>query len=700
MKINDTKVGSDMKKILSLFIATMMAASSVATTAFAAEEKPVIKNVIYMIPDGGGFALFDLANGVKEQGGFNEGLYPNSTKVTKGPMNMKDYLVGTERTRSANYAITDSAAGGTALSSGYRTNNKYLGVDPEGVPHATILEAAQLAGKRVGMCTTYEWSNATPASFSSHHISREDRTIISEQIVNQDIDVVLGVGFGSAKWGNIDEAVNRGYTVVNTKKQLENVEPGTRVWGNLSSVAFPFDINLTASQPTLAEMTTAAIRALEGDKDGFFLMVEGSAVDGGGHANNVVQAVSEYLSFDAAFAVALEYAKGRNDTVVIAAPDHDTGGLNLPNADPVGGSVNREAYADAIAEVQAGKNSKKGISWTSDSHTARNCGVWFYGPEGVDILEGLSQVPGDTADKREDAYVIENYQIAPYLCELLGLDLEAASEELFVDVTELGEYDADESTFTFDKYSFDDTELSIKANQSVAMLNGKTVDLNGEVAVYSNGRFYVPRRVLDLRSQPEMDNKEARFTDAATGKVLVKGQVGDAAGSEIVTLLLVKKGSAKVTKEEIGYVAQTRPDGNGNYSFAFTFKGNMDEYELRMMLDGEVVTDTVTAVEVDYSWVDTAVNIYQNDEENVSCEVRLNNYSGVENLTYRLGLIFFDENNNLIDFSVGQDNDVEKAVTVDNHTTQIPEGTASIKAFVWSDFTSLIPLCEYDIVTK
>lgn len=691
-----------MKKIISLLIAIMVITSSVATfpMVVAAEEKPVIKNVIYMIPDGGGFALFDFANGVKENGGFNEGLYPNSTKVTKGPMTMKDYLVGTERTRSASSSITDSAASGTALSSGYRTNNTYVGVDVNGVPHANILEAAQLAGKRVGMCTTYEWTNATPAAFSAHNISRTNYRIMSEQIVNQGIDVVLGVGFGAAKWGTIDEAVNRGYTVVNTKKQLENVQSGTKVWGNLSSVAFPSDINLSATQPTLAEMTEAAIRALEGDKDGFFLMVEGSAVDGGGHSNNIVQAVSEYLSFDAAFEVALEYAKGRNDTVVIAAPDHDTGGLNLPGADGVGGSVDWTKYADAITETQAGKNSKNGITWTSDNHTARNCGVWFYGPEGVDILEGLSSVAGDTADKRADDYVIENYQIAPYLCELLGLELEEATETLFVDVTDLGEYDSDTSTFTFHKYSFDNTELSIKANQAVATLNGKTVDLNGEVAVYSKGRFYVPKRVLDLRTQPELDYKETKITDELTGKVLVKGQVKDATETDFVTLLLVKKGVEKATKDDIGHVAQQRLDVDGNYSFQFSFKGNMDDYELRMMKNGAVITDTITSAEVDYSWVDTAVNIYQYDEQNISCEVKLNNYANVNNLTYQLGLIFYGADNNSIGFSVGDKKDVKSAVTVDHHTVAIPEGTVSVKAFVWSDITTIIPLCEYDLATK
>lgn len=696
------KVGLKMKKIISSFLAVTTVIASAATFPWsvAAQEAPEIKNIIYMIPDGGGFALFDFANGVKEEGGFNEGLYPNSTKVTAGPMYMKDYLVGTERTRSANYAVTDSAASGTALSSGYRTNNKHVGVDPNGVPHANILEASQLAGKRVGLCTTYEWTNATPAAFSAHNVSRENYKIMSEQIVNQGIDVVLGVGFGSAKWGSISEAVDRGYMVVNTKKQLENVESGTKLWGNLSNVAFPDDINLSATQPTLAEMTSAAIRALEGDKDGFFLMVEGSSVDGGGHSNNLLEAVSEYLAFDAAFKVAVEYAKGRNDTIVIAAPDHDTGGLILPNADKVGGSTNYSGYIEAIREVQAGKNSKKGVSWTSTAHTSRDCGVWFYAPEGINPPEGLSTAAGDTADKRAGAYVIENYQIAPYLCQLTGLDLEAATEKLFVDVTDLGTYNTSNDTFTFNKHLFDDTELKIKANQSVATVDGKTVDLNGEVAIYSNERFYVPQSVLDLRSKPEVNNKETKFIDEMSGKVLIKGQVESASETDKVTLLLLKKDNENMSREAIGYVAQTSLDDNGNYCFDFAFKGNVDEYEVRMMLNGETVTDSVTVAEANYSWIDTAVRIYQADDEKISSEVLINNYAEVEGLTYQLCFIFYDSEDKLIGVSPSQKNNIENTVTSDSHSVEIPDGTVTVKAVAWSDFTKMVPLCEYDLVSN
>ena len=690
-----------MKKITSLFLITIIIILSVVTNTFAvvASDAPVIKNIIYMIPDGGGFALHDFANAVKEAGGFAEGKYPNSTKVTASPLFLKDYMVGTETTYSASAKVTDSAAGGTALSSGYKTNNKYVGVDPEGRPHANILEASQLAGKRTGICTTYEWTNATPAAFTAHNISRENYRIMSEQIVNQGLDVVLGVGFGSAKWGTIKEAEDRGYTIMNTKKQLENVQPGTKIWGNLSNTAFPADINLQSYQPTLAEMTAAAIRALEGDEDGFFLMVEGSQVDGGGHNNNILTATSEYISFDAAFKVAVEYAKGRNDTLVIAMPDHDTGGLNLPNADSVGGNVNSADYAVAVAEVQAGKNSTKGLSWTTEGHTARNCPVWFYAPEGINPPEGLSLVPGDTPEKRTN-YVIDNTAITPYVANLVGLDLQAATEELFVDVTDNGTYDAETSTFTFDKFSFEDTLVSITANQSVATVDGKLVDLNGEVAVYSNGRFYVPQRVLDLKKKPEVNTTETKFIDNVSGKVLIKGQVDENTENERATLLLVKKGVAKITKDDIGFVAQTPINTDGSYCFDFVFRGNIDEYELRVMADGTVATDSVTVAKADYSWLDTGVKIYQNDDDTVSGEILINNYADVDGLTYKLCLIFYDISNNIIGVSASETKDIENTVISDTHSATLPEGTESVKAVAWSSYTKMIPLCKFDIASK
>ncbi len=171
--------------------------------------------------------------------------------------------------------------------------------------------------------------NATPAAFSAHDISRANMTVMSEQIVNQGIDVVLGnthTAFSDKKWFMDSALYERGYKIIKDKDSLKSVKPGDRIWGKLPAAYY--DVERAESTPNIAELTEAAIIALNDENEnGFFLMVEGSAVDGGGHSNNVVNNVGEYLAFDAACKVAIEFSKSRNDTIVVIAPDHDTGGL-------------------------------------------------------------------------------------------------------------------------------------------------------------------------------------------------------------------------------------------------------------------------------------------------------------------------------------------------------------------------------------
>lgn len=679
-----------MKKMSKRLVVAILLVSFVFTqfsfVAFSDESVPVIKNVIYMIPDGGGFALFDFANAVKEQGGFVSGLYPYSTKVEAGPMHMKDYLIGTETTRSNNNAVTDSAASGTALSSGYKTNNNYVGVDPEGRPHATILEAAQLQGKRAGIVSTYEWTNATPAAFTAHNISRSNYPVLSEQIVNQGLDVVLGTGFGKAQFGNINEASKRGYTIIDSKEKLAAVSQGDKIWGNVVDKDYPFDINLTSKLPTLAEMTQAAIAALDGSSKGFFLMVEGSKVDGGGHSNNIVQAVGDYLAFDAAFKVAVDYAKTRTDTIVIATPDHDTGGFNLPNKDEVtGGNPNSSDYAVAVAEVRNDINSTNGVSWTTTGHTGRNCGVWMYAPEGILPPEGLATTPGDTPENRSK--VIDNTAIAPYLADLMGVSLSDATEKLFVDVTSLGKVDLSTSTFTFHH-----KDVKIKANQSTAIVDGNSVDLDGKVAVFSNNKFYVPLELLQLEPIPV---KKARYFDGLTGKVLVKGQIDEKYAGEYVSLLLYKKSADNISGDDIGYVDQLSVNTDGSYIAKFNFKGNIDDYYLMMYLGEETITDSVTTAQASYSWLDASVNLTKKDDSFVSSKIKINNYYDLEGLSYIIILSFYDENNKLLGIKFSDNvKTIKPQITIDLLETSIPEGTVNVKSTIWSDFTHIISVSD------
>ncbi len=569
------------KKSISVLLSLAMIFTLIGSSFSVSAEPttPVIKNVIYMIPDGGAMAPFYLADAVKQAGGFDSELFPNATPVEAGEMYLKDYLVGAETTYSANAAVTDSAASGTALSSGYKTNNGYVGVDPNGKPHANILEACQDMGKKTGIVVTYEWTNATPAAFSAHDMSRNSTKILSEQIANQGIDVVLGNTLGEYsgyEWFN-DAALNaRGYDVIHRSSQLEDVEPGDRIWGKLPAAYWDY----TTAAPNLAKLTKTALTALDnGNEEGFFLMVEGSAVDGGGHGKNAVQNVSEYLAFDEACKVAIEFAKERTDTIVVVAPDHDTGGLyyNYSNIDTI------------VNDIQSGINSSY-VSWETDYHTARNGGVFMYLPDGVPYPTGIDPTKKDqVASEFYNAYgkfsasyptnpvnVINNIDIVKYIESLIGADLEATTEKLFVDVTDQGTYDATTEIFTFT-----DKDLSIKRNSSIATYQDYPLDLEGEVAVYSNGKFYVPQRMLNNLDKFEAQNNILLYADYNTGTLQYSGNIG--VPYTLVATVITKPGvqlSGSTTGDDLVSIAQKGSDKNGGYSFSAKVKKLSGSYTI------------------------------------------------------------------------------------------------------------------------
>lgn len=472
------------KRILSLLVSVSVLMGIMPAYIHASEVK-TIKNIIYMIPDGGGYPVFDFANLVKKQGGFSDSIYPYKTKVDKGEMNLKPYLAGSARTAPhfMSGEVTDSAAAGTALATGVKTVNGYVGIDHNKKPRVNILEAAQSKGKATGLISTYEWVHATPATFSAHAIDRNDYKNIYRQIENKGIDVVLGTGYGavSSYGGTIQTAAENGYNVINKKSDLVAVKAGDKLWGNMANPNFSYDINLSADEANLAQMTRAAITALSGDEDGFFLMIEGGKVDTGGHSNDAVVTTSEYLAFDAAFGVALEYAMSRDDTLIICTPDHDTGGMIFTGAD--------EMESEVTSVINGIDPST--IEWETSGHSAHNVPVWMYIPEGIEGIEGLNSVLGDTETTRSD-YVIENTDIAPYLANLMGADLDALSDEMFVDVTKIGRYIAATGKFVFangDKYVY--------VNDSVYYKDGVAVSMGNKEAIAINNKFYVPAEIVD-----------------------------------------------------------------------------------------------------------------------------------------------------------------------------------------------------------
>lgn len=480
-------------------------ASNASTSAMTKEKQ--IKNIIYMIPDGGGFPAYDLTKIVKEAGGLTYKYQDENftgTKPTANKMYMDEYLYGSVETKSANNEVTDSAAAGTALATGKKTNNNYIGITSNGKPIANILELAQLEGKSTGVIATSYQYDATPSSFLAHNSTRSNNDALIEQLKYSDVNVLIGGGLnysGYTSKNNTSAIKEMGYTVVNTEDELKaaasNATAGVKICGAFQETAhhMPYDfgygssydgINDSAKKtPTLAEMTQYSIDALEEDEDGFFLMVEGSKVDYGCHHGLGTEIVSEYLAFDEAFKVALDYAKKRTDTMIVVTPDHNTGISVLPSGDKL---------KNAVSKIQNGNNPTDGFIFTSSNkeypHSSANVGIWMYLPEGVETISGLSDSPITTTEDR-NKYVIDNTDIAPYLASLISNQtLQDATDTLYIDVTNQGNYK--DGVFTFNEKN-----ASVTINTDQAIVNGTKVDLAGKVALYIENKCYVPKQLLN-----------------------------------------------------------------------------------------------------------------------------------------------------------------------------------------------------------
>lgn len=185
--------------LTTILVGTQVLTIEVTSKAQETESEKQIKNIIYMIPDGGGFPAYEIAKAVKEAGGMLSSYQESGfsgTRITEENkyMYLSDYLAGSVTTRSNNNETTDSAAAGTALSTGTKTNNSYVGVNPTYKPVANILELAQLEGKSTGViATSYEY-DATPAAFIAHTDNRENCSEILEQMKYSGINLVLGGG--------------------------------------------------------------------------------------------------------------------------------------------------------------------------------------------------------------------------------------------------------------------------------------------------------------------------------------------------------------------------------------------------------------------------------------------------------------------------------------------------------------------------
>lgn len=344
------------------------------------DEEPRVERIIYMIGDGMGVA------------------HISATQIAQDykPLNMeRAEYVGLCKTYSANSRITDSAAAGTALATGYKTNNGMIGMTPDSLPQSSIRERAERAGMATGVIATYPVTNATPAAFVAHVDYRHKEDEIATYYLSNELDVFMGGG--SKRFNQRADSLDlftalreKGYTIAFDLSELEGVSEGKVA---LLPTEDSMPSMLSGRGNFLPEATAKALEILtanaNADHTGFFLMVEGSQIDGKAHGHDLEGMVAEIRDFDAAVKVAFDYADNHPGTLVVVTADHETGGLTIVN-----GNRRFDLHDHQVD-----------YAWTTGGHTGGMVPVFAYGT-GAENFSG----------------VFENTDLPKIMLQLLGLE--------------------------------------------------------------------------------------------------------------------------------------------------------------------------------------------------------------------------------------------------------------------------------------
>lgn len=330
-------------KSLSKRFVTATNFSKVYNPTYKSDQKQIpVKNVILLIGDGNG--LSQISSAVLANNG--------ELSVTK----LKS--IGFIKTQSADDFITDSAAAGTALATGQKTNNRAIGTDSLRKPIENILEILQKRKFATGVITTDEITGATPASFYAHRIERSDTEGISSDLVKSKLNLFIGGGSSSFK----DSSLNSRFKLLNSVKEIETTTADA-IGVFISQNRVPSV--LEGRGDLLADATKSSLNFLNKNKKPFFLMVEGAQIDSFGHVNNAAGIVAETIDFDKAISQALIFADKNEGTLVIVTADHETSGFG-------------------IAQGNSKKHQIEGDFITHD-HTGTMVPIFAYGPHSQDF---------------------------------------------------------------------------------------------------------------------------------------------------------------------------------------------------------------------------------------------------------------------------------------------------------------------------
>ena len=351
------------------------------------------KNVIYLIGDGMGFgAISSLLLSMEEETGFE--MAP---------------VIGLSETCSANNYVTDSPAGGTALATGTRTCNGFLGVDPDSIQLESILKKAQKMGKKTGIVVNTTLTEATPGAFYAGVTSRKESYKIAEQFTESGVDVAIGAGLSAFinRPDSVDMTavlIEKEYdvyldwkSVLATESEkfvgildMSDVHRRNKKSNTTASAAEGQEVCLAAqlaategnadttrfSEPTeyLHKACTKALSVLEKDAPkGFFLMVESAIIDGYGHNNDSEGMIEEMKEFDQTLKALIAYVDEHPNTLLVVTADHETGGTGV-------------AYKSHEVNQPEGLH----LNFSTKGHTGTVVPIFAYGA-GAEKFRGIFQ---------------------------------------------------------------------------------------------------------------------------------------------------------------------------------------------------------------------------------------------------------------------------------------------------------------------
>lgn len=321
------------------------------------EEVSDTRNIIFMIGDGMGLTQITSA------------MILNGYKLNLEKLK----TIGLHKSYSSDNLITDSAAGATAFASGVKTYNGAIGVNPDTASLPTILEEAKAIGLKTGLVATSTIVHATPASFFSHNKQRNNYEEIAVDMLGGDVDFFIGGGkkyFDRRETDerNIIEELQADGFKMNTflEDEIEDIVLNEdQKFGYLTADDAPLPV--AQGRDYLLPATKLALDQLSKGDNGFFLMVEGSQIDWGGHANDKDYIITEMMDFDKTIGYVLEWMESHPNTLLVITADHETGGM----------AINGGIVSDTLD-----------IAFTTGSHTGVMIPVFAHGPK-EELFRGI-----------------------------------------------------------------------------------------------------------------------------------------------------------------------------------------------------------------------------------------------------------------------------------------------------------------------